>query len=98
LYWAAVKNEVAAQYNSSRNFASVKTQLLAALNKWGTPDFCSKIIDHCTSKITAFHDSLQRADESQEDLEIVQVGGSSEDESVSSNESASVSSSGSDSD
>ncbi len=89
---------MAAQYNSSRNFASVKTQLLAALNKWGTPDFCSKIIDHCTSKITAFHDSLQRADESQEDLEIVQVGGSSEDESVSSNESASVSSSGSDSD
>ena len=99
LYWAAVKNEVAAQYNSSRNFASVKTQLLAALNKWGTPDFCSKIIDHCTSKITAFHDSLQRADESQEDLEIVQVGSSSsEDESVSSNESASVASSGSDSD
>ncbi len=89
LYWAAVKNEVAAQYNSSRNFASVKTQLLAALNKWGTPEFCSKIIDHCTAKITAFHNSLQRADESQ-DIELVQVGSSSDDESDSSNQSFNV--------
>jgi hypothetical protein len=90
LYWAAVKNEVAAQYNSSRNFASVKTQLLAALNKWGTPEFCSKIIDHCTTKITAFHESLQRADESQ-DIELDQVDSSSDDQSVSSDQSDNVS-------
>jgi hypothetical protein len=91
LYWAAVKNEVAAQYSSSRNFASVKTQLLAGLNKWGTPDFCSKIVNHCTSKIIAFHETLQRADESQE-IELVQLNSSSDDESASSNLSDIVSS------
>jgi hypothetical protein len=97
LYWAAVKNEVAAQYNSSRNFASVKTQLLTALTKWGTPEFCSKIINHCTSKITAFHEALQRADESQ-DIELVHIdNSSSDDESLSSNVSDNVSESDADS-
>jgi len=97
LYWAAVKNEVAAQYNSSRSFASVKTQLLTALTKWGTPEFCSKIINHCTSKITAFHEALQRADESQ-DIELVHIdNSSSDDESLSSNVSDNVSESDADS-
>ena len=80
LFWAAVKNEVAAQFNSSRNFATVKTQVLAAFNKWGAQDFCRKIIAHCTAKIKAFHEILQQADAAQESP-VLEIDDISDDES-----------------
>jgi transposase len=83
LFWAACKNDVAAQYTSARNFNCVRTQLLAAFNKWGTQEFCSKIINHCTEKIRAFHEAIQRADESQE---IAHIEVSSDSSSVNSDD------------
>lgn len=83
LFWAAVKNEVAAQYNSSRNFATVRTQVLAAFNKWGTQEFCRKIIAHCTARIKAFHEVLQQADEAHE-IPLLEVNDISDDASDSS--------------
>ena len=55
-----------------------------------TKKFPSKIINHCTSKITAFHETLQRADESQE-VELVQLDSSSEFESDQASDSSIVS-------
>lgn len=81
MYWAAVKNEVAAQFNSNRNFQNVREQLLAAFDKWGTQQFCTKLFDHCTQKIRAFHDLIERADASQ-DIGDVEVDDSSDSDDV----------------
>ena len=88
MYWAAVKNEVAAQFNSNRNFQNVRQQLLAAFDNWGTQQFCTKLFNHCTEKIRAFHDLMQRADASQ-DIEVFELSDSSDsDEYLSGEESS----------
>jgi hypothetical protein len=81
LYWAAVKNDVASKYTSERNFQGVLAHLLHALDKWGTPDFCAKLINHCDGKIRSFLAMIEQADAA---LEIEQD--RSENDEVSSSE------------
>ncbi len=76
LYWAAVKNDVASKYTSERNFQGVLAHLLDALDKWGTPDFCAKLINHCDGKIRSFLAMIEQADAA---LEIEHVSSSESD-------------------
>ena len=66
LYWAAVKNDVASKFTSDRNFQGVLRHLLEAFDKWGTPEFCSKLVSHCDRKIRAFLAMIQEADDALE--------------------------------
>ncbi len=76
-YWAAVKNDVASKYTSERNFQGVLTHMLEAFDKWGTPEFCAKLVNHCDRKIRTFLAMIESADAA---LEIEHVDGDSDDD------------------
>jgi hypothetical protein len=80
LYWAAVKNDVASKYTSERNFQGVLGHMLEAFDKWGTPEFCAKLINHCDRKIRAFLAMIEQADDA---LENEQVDSDDDDEAAS---------------
>lgn len=78
LFWAAVKNDVARQWEAGRGMVRMREQLMAALNRWGDPNpnpdipFCGKLWRKCIGLVRSY-EQLQRQADDDDDCGVVTV-------------------------